>query len=395
MWNAKNFGISVRGFGLLLGQLFLYFITWYYLYNNSLFLIGLFLISFCIVLSSQFTFQFILLSSVFLFILYEYIIFLFIPVCAILIFIILMPKVSWNFLMGQFGHKFNYYRFIAPKGILKERYSIWRDFIWDFWLCLFQKHDRPLAYIYKNQAVDSITGFPFLSILLIYFSLDENVKETILGGQLFQYISIPICVCIAVFILTSFRKTRFLGEPQRYIEFAIPYISILSTIIFFHSIFILIGILLYSFILATFQIFFLQRFKRANLIKVKQKDKRISTVKNLLRNADHSTMKELKFFSNNVDLVKYFFGEKIVILQPLLTSEYTGSLHFSEIFPETYGTVSPKVFFPLLREFNIDWFLLDKNRIQKDELAKEDDSLYLEEIERLEDYIIFRICLKS
>jgi len=166
MWNAKNFGISVRGFGLLLGQLFLYFITWYYLYNNSLFLIGLFLISFCIVLSSQFTFQFILLSSVFLFILYEYIIFLFIPVCAILIFIILMPKVSWNFLMGQFGHKFNYYRFIAPKGILKERYSIWRDFIWDFWLCLFQKHDRPLAYIYKNQAVDSITGFLQKNILL-------------------------------------------------------------------------------------------------------------------------------------------------------------------------------------------------------------------------------------
>lgn len=64
-WNAKNRGLSARGMGLLLGQLFIYFLLFYTSTLNFFYLVPLTVIVFITLLSSQFSFQFILLISCF------------------------------------------------------------------------------------------------------------------------------------------------------------------------------------------------------------------------------------------------------------------------------------------------------------------------------------------
>lgn len=65
-WNAKNRGLSARGIGLLLGQIYLYQLVIYALTNNILTLLPITVTVLLILMASQFSFQFIILISLFI-----------------------------------------------------------------------------------------------------------------------------------------------------------------------------------------------------------------------------------------------------------------------------------------------------------------------------------------
>ena len=134
VWNAKNTGISARHIGLIAGQIYSYLLVVYYLDNNTLMLVPLFLVVFIILLLSQMSMQYVVLSLPFYAILFNMPEIILLPFLAYGLFYLLMPKVAINYIIGQYNHKRNYALFVADIFILKERPSIYRDFVQDVWI---------------------------------------------------------------------------------------------------------------------------------------------------------------------------------------------------------------------------------------------------------------------
>lgn len=222
-WNAKNMGLTARGFGLLIGQIFTYCLVFYLKgEGSSAWIIMMTVFSFTALLGSQFAFQYIFFISLVTSLFVSQVQLLIPVLISLIMFRLLLPKFSKEFFRGQYNHKRNYALYLAPIYILKTRPSIYRDFIYDFWIKLSQlkkEKVKTLYYIYSNPVFELIYGFPFLWVFVFYYLTEEpliqlNTFNLVIGSSL------------SIFFLISLRPFRFLGEPQRYVEFVIPLISI-------------------------------------------------------------------------------------------------------------------------------------------------------------------------
>ena len=222
-WNAKNMGLTARGFGLLIGQIFTYCLVFYLKGEGSIaWIIMMTVFSFTALLGSQFAFQYIFFISLVTSLFVSQVQLLIPVLISLIMFRLLLPKFSKEFFRGQYNHKRNYALYLAPIYILKTRPSIYRDFIYDFWIKLRQlkkEKVKTLYYIYSNPVFELIYGFPFLWVFVFYYLTEEpliqlNTFNLVIGSSL------------SIFFLISLRPFRFLGEPQRYVEFVIPLISI-------------------------------------------------------------------------------------------------------------------------------------------------------------------------
>lgn len=220
IWNAKNVGLSARGIGLGIGQIYTYFLFAYILSGNMILFITLFVITFIIMLLSQMAMQYVLLTLPFFTIIFNISEIVIIPFLAYGLFYLIMPRVAKNYIVGQFNHKRNYALFIADIYILKRRPSIYRDFIYDFWIKLKENKLKGLRYISQNPLLEIIYGLPFLWFVL-YTGYTSGLSEEL---EIIYYI---ILCALGIFFLTSFKITRFLGEPQRYLEFVVPLITVI------------------------------------------------------------------------------------------------------------------------------------------------------------------------
>lgn len=222
-WNAKNSGLSARGFGLLTGQLYTYSLFIYLTSGSSVGYAFMIIFSLFSLLGSQFSFQYVFFISI----VSSLITFKFEIILPLLISLILFritfSDLFKNYILGQFNHKKNYFLYLAPIFIMKYRPNIYRDFIYDFWIKLAHlktEKTKAFLYIYTNPIVELIYGFPFLWVSL-YFVYDEN--HSIISNPLLVLIG----AALIIFFIISFNFFRFLGEPQRYLEFLIPIITLL------------------------------------------------------------------------------------------------------------------------------------------------------------------------
>lgn len=378
LWNAKNRGLSVRGFGLLLGYLYLFCIVWLYLYDNVWFYIPVFAICLIILLSSQFAFQFILLVTPFLAVFYKDLILVFPPIIAVILYLFFFRKIAIQFFKGQYYHKKNWFKYLAKVEILKQRHSIYRDFFYDFW----KKKD--IKYILNNPIIAIFFGFPFLSGLITFILIDILNISTILENRAFYVLLIPIISALAAFVITSFRLTRFFGEPERYIEFSLPFFSVLSVVYLQNFEWIIVILICFSFVYIMYQ-YSLFGFQ----VKVSESSK-IKKIKNYIT-TNHPT-NQYKVFSNNVALLNFFIdNEKFKILFPNITSEHTGQFHFKEIYPETFLKVNPEVVLPLIEEFKIDWFILHPYWLSENDLITEYNNIKLEKKTVVDQLVLYKV----
>jgi len=394
VWNAKNVGISARGFGLLLGQLYLYSILWFYLFGNVTFLVISFIFVFLILLSSQFAMQYVILSSPFLAIFFQNISIVISPVLAFLFFYLFMPTICINFVKGQFGHKYLYFKYLAKVFILKARYSIWRDFVYDLWVKLRTNFKRGLIYVYDNPLVSITLGIPFIPAFLIILALNEDTRVLFFQNACMHGLALSVLVCLVVFLLTSFRKTRFLGEPERYVEFCIPQVAILSVVIFVHNSYLFFAVLGLCILLVIAQLSLSYYNKNRGKsgyegVVIKEMIKKIEEYEN-------TECSSKRIFSNNIEFGKYILGqhEQFAILKPLLTSFYTGSFHFKEIFPFDYTYVAHRAILPLAEEFKIDWLIYDTNANPATNNMEETFE-GMREIFQIKNYKIYKLCSKT
>ncbi len=233
----------------------------------------------------------------------------------------------------------------------KFRYSIWHDLVYDIW----KKKD--IKYMLNNSVISILVGIPallFSKVIICWNFFYHN--ESVISIE--KIIGLQIIVCLLVFILTSFRKTRFLGEPERYAEFIIPFVSILLVLVAWNHFWIILIVLSFSFsiIVYHFALFGFNEFKTPDYIL---------TLKNIIEQT--VARDEYRIFSNNTSLLNYFINDlRFKILQPDISYDYTGRFHFKEIFPDEYFKVSPSVIIPLINDFNIDWFVLDINFLSEE-----------------------------
>lgn len=129
------------------------------------------------------------------------------------VFIAVHPRYSLGYLGNTFRFIRAYARELAPVYVLARRHSIWRDLVWDIWKRIAAAPIAGLRYAYENSALIVFLLNPlWLVAALAWFvadlpqdSLARYACATALSGGL-------------VALATSFRATRFLGEPERYVE---------------------------------------------------------------------------------------------------------------------------------------------------------------------------------
>ncbi|OEK02500.1 hypothetical protein BFP97_13640 [Roseivirga sp. 4D4] len=345
VWNAKNTGISARQAGIIGGQIFLYAIAFYIDQPNLYLLVGLYLIGFIIVLLSQFAMQYLLFSILFFSLAFDLWQLIGIPIVAYILFYAIMPKVAVSYIKGQFNHKRNYALYMAEIFILKSRPSIYLDFIRDFWLQLRENKIKGLYYIYGNPLVELLYGFTYFWPL-VYLYIFGNLEAP--WNRLVEVAGIGV----GIFIVTSFRKTRFLGEPQRYMEFAIPLIAI-SFISVFDPIEVFLLLLLNLIIILIPRKLILrgrklqrdQDAKHALMISMKDKD--------LLGD-------ELVWSSNDSELLKELAVEGVKICRPDYTSYFSSKSEFKrQFFDDFLGNISPSALKDYLNKYPLKGIVLN------------------------------------
>ncbi|MDD3700336.1 MAG: hypothetical protein WCR58_04435 [Bacteroidales bacterium] len=327
-WNAKNTGLSARGIGLVTGQIYLYLLIAYLLSGSFWLLVPIFLIVFIILLMSQMTLQFILLSLPFFVLVFSIPEIFPMPFIAFGIFYLIMPKVARNYIIGQFNHKRNYALFIADIFILKSRPSIYRDFIYDFWHKLQTNWRLALFYIYRNPLLELLYGFSFLWFV-IYRSYNEGYETNLNKLFLFSMIS------LLLFFITSFNKTRFLGEPQRYVEFAIPLIAVLFSMSYDWK-FLLSIIIMNVFVILLPSVIIKNNYDRSFANQTKNRS-------NLLNFLIESKMdKSHIYISNSVSLLRYLFGIGCLTINIDYSRWYKNkSDYYKYVYDYSLGRLSP------------------------------------------------------
>lgn len=345
IWNAKVSGISARNFGILTVYIYLFF------FSSDIFTEVIYLrfavfilLGFIIIISSQFATQFLLLFSLICIFFRSYYPAIAFPF-SFLLFYIIMPTVFLSYLRGQYQHKKIWVKHLAKIDLLKNRYSVYRDFIYDF----YQK--KNLKYFLTNPLIEVLTGFPLIVVLAF-------IQPEIFTNNL------VIFAAIASFILTSFRFTRFLGEPQRYVEMALPMLTFvaikyLSTeqiylVVIFNIIFFILH-------LNTFAKFYPHEIFHAGI-----RDE-IKTLINKNIGNTHTIL-----LGNNWGMPGYFLPEKnMQIMMPTFTSWQQYGVGIDKIFPEHLFSLDRSVAIRWIQDYRPGWFFLDEYYWPQSEFEKE------------------------
>ena len=348
LWNAKNTGISTRGFGIFLVYVYQFFLLEFYLNNNYIMFFPIIITFVIIILSSQLATQFIVLSTPFLVYVYKDIIFLISLLLSFIIFYLFFPKLAKNYFKGQFWHKTIYFKYLAKISILKNRPSIWLDFFYTIWKELFKDFKKGLYYIYLNPIISILVSIPTFGTLCFYLIIksDYNFTKLELG------LLINLTSALFVFIITSFKKTRFLGEPERYIELSLPsIIAFMLMVTDFHQKYLYLNISI-SIVLLIGQFLVAHYFLKPSILSRK---KMLETIKDL----NHAN--NARVFSNNYNVHNSVLETGAKVLLTNLTCNFTGNFSFNEIYKKDFPMVDKSVLLPLAKEFKINCLVIDNS----------------------------------
>lgn len=383
-WNAKNVGLSARGFGLMFGYLFVFSITLYFFSTNYWYFICSIFFSYIILLSSQFGFQFVIFFCIATPFLGASPFVALIPVISAIIFLLTFPRWSIIFFSRQWKFKKCYYKAFSDKIIFRTRYSIWRDFVYDFWK-VFKKKSfiKGAEYIYRNPVCELLLGFPVIAILTLHYFFYRSTAIFLNH----EWLLIVIFSGFIVFLITSFRQTRFLGEPQRYVEFVFPLMSILP--VFINDTLLYITIISVSVLIIVFEIIGVKLLAKKHQGGISFNEKAMQLVSAF----DHIPISHNnnKLLCNTFEVLRYFSDKDFKLMNVMNTSEFIAGLHFDEIFPETYGDFSLKSVLHFIKFYKINWFILDQKKITKEMFEKNAD-IPFEEIGSVYHYLIYKIC---
>ena len=364
-WNASNTGLSPRSMGVLLGRVFVYLFL-LYTGSHSLLYYGVLIgVVFLIILTSQFAFQYVLFFCLIYSAFAWDIRIGLVPVAGFLLFYMVNPAGCLLYLRCQYQHKKIYATHFAKRFILQYRPSIWRDLVYDFWVRIRKEKWAALPYIQTNALVTFCWGFTIMPLVLItsaktYWSGTLSLTAFIAGSPLLQV----LLISFGIMLLTSFAFTRFLGEPERYLEFATPaiiflFIKSVGSIVVYYAIF--------YYVLASVSLILVNKWydkknARASgniLLKLDEKDGSGNSLKGKLNELEQSKG-GLRLFSNNEEITRrLLYMQDSNFLIPDIAAAKTGSFFYKDIFNERYPVINENLLVPMIKEFDINIFVID------------------------------------
>lgn len=228
--NARNHGLSARSLGLILGQVFTCLLMAYLLTDEWLWAGAAAFTVTITLLTSQFTFQYQLFSCLILsLLLLDYR-----PALVLggglFIYSLLFFKIARSFFAFQIEHKKN---FIMFNPFLRQDYGLWSYFFKRFWqdLSWTPKKGWPkFLLLHGNVWLKVLTGASvvLIAVALLAMSL---VKQVQLDPVLHYLWMINLATFLITFA-TSFKRTRFLGEPERYLDFCLLTTAVSVALVF-------------------------------------------------------------------------------------------------------------------------------------------------------------------
>lgn len=140
------------------------------------------------------------------------------------LFVLLHPRYATGYLRHTYRFLRTYAAELAPIYVLARRYSVWRDLVWDVWRRLPGGLASAGRYAYENSVIIVLALNPFV----VYTAWDAIAQATgatapAVDGPLLGYARLVTLTGLLAFGLTSLRMTRFLGEPERYVEAITPW----------------------------------------------------------------------------------------------------------------------------------------------------------------------------
>lgn len=350
--NARLYGFSSRGLGLVIG--FLVTISLYLTLNTHIYYF-IFLIIFCYLswLSNLFLQQYLFFLSLLLSLLFNINHLFFAEIVSIVLTIFFHYEYSISFFKSRLKYLIIYQKYLSKRFILNYRYSIYRDFIYDFWKKNnYKSISNWLSYLYNNSILIIIFLNPYISFS--FFNFFDYQKNITYDNPLLNF-SYQVIICSFLsFFITSFRSTRFLGEPERYIEMAIPWLVIFTIILVKNNI-IIFFLLLYSFIISITQIYFF--IKSRNKLYPKNDSDLVQIISSAIDN--HSNGQDVRLFSNCMDTLKKQLNLRWKFLIYYPTNNHLGGINIGTLFTK-YPIVNDLFIEKLIYEKNINYLIINK-----------------------------------
>lgn len=220
--SARNFGFSARGIGLLL--LTMFFLAGYLVETDPQSVpawVAMVTASWLVWGFSTFGAQALCLTSLVMLATGHW----HLPAGALgglVLFVLVHRRYSGAYLEYTARYIATYRAELAAVYILARRYSIWRDLVHDIWSKLRQNRLAGLRYAYENSVIIAFALTP----LTLIAALSALFGWSALAHPLIGYACDVALAGTVVALATSFRPTRFLGEPERYLEAVAPWAAI-------------------------------------------------------------------------------------------------------------------------------------------------------------------------
>jgi hypothetical protein len=275
---------------------------------------------------------------------------------SLIFFVLLHPRYAFSYLKHTSIFIKTYATDLADVFILKLRPSIWRDLVYDIWNRMLKAPKKALAYAYGNSFLIVIFLNPFVFVA-VYSAWRGN-----LANPFIMFCSQMAAAGLIVFVLTSFRRTRFLGEPERYVELVTAF-STTSGAWYLYSLFGLQGVLavLIYFFFANVSQFFLARWM---IHGTKETASNFTLVEAAITREFKG--EPVRFASNNEELTRSLMTNawSFVLLVWSVGQNYGAELSVGQAF-STFPYLRQRAFEVILNRFGVNALLLDKSNFSE------------------------------
>lgn len=383
--SPRNFGISTRPLGLLLFLVLGCFVHLSRIDGGWMPYVAAVACAYLIWGCSTFALQTMLFTAVLRVLLFGDWTMAAVAFSSALAFFVLHPRYGLSYAWHSVRFSSAYAGKLAPLFILDRRHSIWRDVVYDFWQRLRTgPKQQALRYIYENAAVIGVllnVTTP-LALALYWLGPDEDrpafvdfaIEMTMVGGLLF--------------LVTSFRPTRFLGEPERYLELMAPFSVCAAAYLMLE----LLGPVSVPVVLVYFAAVDAGQLILARTVRQAMRSRTGDVLEIIARIEQAFASQEIRFTCNNDELLKHF------LVQPWLFARYWS---YAEPFA---GYTLDRAFapFPNLRTevveaaietYDINVCLVDRSAADREPLFADapDWQRRLETLWQTPDYLLLRI----
>ena len=220
--NARNYGLSSRGLGLLLFLLFS--VCAYYAGAGSWgWLAGAAACAWLIVGSNIFALQSILLFSAVFLVVFRQPAMAAATLAGLALFLALHPRYGRHYVRRLWGYWALYADVLAERFILLRHPSVWREWLVEIPAKWRQKPSAAVWYAYENSLLILVGFQPLALVAALAWAAPGGAASAfdLFAGRMAS-------ASLILFAATSFRPTRFFGSPERYVEMAIPFATALG-----------------------------------------------------------------------------------------------------------------------------------------------------------------------